>query len=86
MHAPSEDTGQNGHSDRFGPRLEESEFAYAGITNRFTRSVKVVDVQFHSRPARLREPWPPPAIIDPVGSTNHRSGTSARINDGRISG
>ena len=86
MRDPSENHGNNGHIARFGRLGPDSKFGFAIATNHRACYSNVVDVQFHSRVARLRGHHRSPAIIEPVGSTNRRSGTSARINDGRVRG
>lgn len=86
MHARSEARRYTGHITRFGPRAAESKFGFTIFSYRCACYSNVVDMQLHSRTARLREQRRCPAIIETIGSTNHRSGTPARIDDGRVRG
>jgi hypothetical protein len=82
----SEKRTHNRRISRFRRQQTESKFGFVIFSDHHPRYSNVVEMQFHSQSARLRGLCPHPAIIESVGSTNHRSGPSARIEDGRVRG
>jgi hypothetical protein len=82
----SEKRTHNRRIARFRRQASEPKFGFTTFSDHCPCYSNVVEMQFHSQSARLRGLYPHPAIIEPVGSTNHRSGPSARIDDGRVRG